>query len=185
MANKQFQKKRAPASRYVLVVGTFVLLAAGVVLLTQNADQQPADAARESAESAPDVTLEFFDGSSQQLSDLTGKPVVLNFWASWCPACISEMPDFGEVHRRLGDQVEFIGVNMQEVDIDAANRLVEQTNVDYRLAHDRDGAIYNQFGGISMPTTVFISADGTVAEVHSGTIFEDELTETIETELLQ
>lgn len=62
--------------------------------------------------------------------------------------------------------------------------LVEQTNVDYRLAHDRDGSIYNQFGGIAMPTTVFISAEGTVQSVHTGTIFEDDLLETIEAQLL-
>lgn len=162
------------------VTAVLVVLIAGFLWLTRDTEQAQGAA----ADAAPDVTLEFFDGSSQQLSDLQGKPVVLNFWASWCPACISEMPDFGNVHRRLGDQVEFIGVNMQEVDMEAAQALVEQTNVDYRLAHDRDGAIYNQFGGIAMPTTVFISTEGTVESVHSGTIFEDELTETIETELL-
>lgn len=154
-----------------------MILVAGVLWLTR-------DSGEDSSDAAPDVTLEFFDGSSQQLSDLRGRPVVLNFWASWCPTCISEMPAFGEVHRRLGDQVEFIGVNMQEVDLDAAKALAEQTNVDYRLAHDRDGAIYNMFGGIAMPTTVFVSAEGTVELVHAGALFEDELTETIESELL-
>jgi thiol-disulfide isomerase/thioredoxin len=137
------------------------------------------------AVTAPDISLEYFDGSSEQLSDLRGSPVVLNFWASWCPACVSEMPDFGEVHRRLGDDVEFIGVNLQEVDIAAARGLVDETKVDYRLAHDRDGAIYNRFGGIAMPTTVFISAGGSVELVHAGTIFADELTEIIEGVLLE
>lgn len=167
-------------SSIATAIAVLVVLVAGFLWLTRDTEEAQGVA----ADAAPDVTLEFFDGNSRQLSDLKGKPVVLNFWASWCPACISEMPDFGNVHRRLGDQVEFIGVNMQEVDMEAAQALVEQTNVDYRLAHDRDGAIYNQFGGIAMPTTVFISAEGTVESVHSGTIFEDELTETIETELL-
>lgn len=167
-------------SSIAAVIAVLVILIAGFLWLTRDTEEAQGAA----ADAAPDVTLEFFDGSSQQLSELQGKPVVLNFWASWCPACISEMPDFGNVHRRLGDQVEFIGVNTQEVDMEAARALVEQTNVDYRLAHDRDGAIYNQFGGIAMPTTVFISAEGTVELVHSGTIFEDDLVETIETELL-
>jgi thiol-disulfide isomerase/thioredoxin len=140
--------------------------------------------ASSSEAAAPEVTLEYFDGSTQQLSELRGRPVVLNFWASWCPACISEMPAFGEVHRRFGDRVEFIGINMQEVDLDAAGALVEQTQVDYLLAHDRDGAIYNQFGGIAMPTTVFISADGAVQSVHTGALFEEDLTSIIESELL-
>lgn len=133
---------------------------------------------------APDITLNYFNGESQQLEDLVGRPVVLNFWASWCPACISEMPSFAEVHRRLGDQVEFIGVNMQEVDMDAALALVEQTGVEYRLVHDPNGSIYRQFGGVAMPTTVFINSDGEVVQVHSGTIFEDDLVALIESELL-
>lgn len=165
-------------TRNVTVAGAVaIVLVAGILWLTRESPEPAADP-------APEVTLEFFDGSTQQLSDLRGKPVVLNFWASWCPACISEMPGFGEVHRRLGDKVEFIGVNMQEVDLDAAKALVEQTNVDYRLVHDRDGSIYSQFGGIAMPTSVFISADGAVELVHSGTLTEADLVDTIENELL-
>lgn len=163
-----------------LSVASFAIIAlvAGLVWMTRE------PAAPESDLAAPEVTLEFFDGSSQQLSELRGHPVVLNFWASWCPACISEMPAFGEVHRRFGDEVEFIGVNMQEVDLEAAENLVEQTDVDYRLVHDRDGAFFNLFGGISMPTTVFISATGDVEQVHAGALFEDDLTAIILSELL-
>lgn len=176
MVSKHLQMRRVRARHLVVMVVALVLFAIGVLLTTSDST---------STDPAPDVTFEFFDGSSQQLSELRGKPVVLNFWASWCPVCISEMPVFANVHRRLGDEVEFIGVNVQEVDLEAAQELVEQTNVDYRLAHDRDGAIYNRFGGVAMPTTVFISAEGAVEKVHSGTIFEDELTDTIEIELLE
>lgn len=178
---KQSASKRGGAGSRRLVLSAVVLIAlvAGVVVWTTGSDDSAAP-----ADPAPEVTLEFFDGSSQQLSDLRGKPVVLNFWASWCPACISEMPAFGEVHRRLGDEVEFIGVNMQEVDLDAAMDLVEQTRVEYRLVHDVNGSMYNAFGGIAMPTTVFISADGSVELTHAGAMFEEELTETIQSELL-
>jgi hypothetical protein len=68
--------------------------------------------------------------------------------------------------------------------MDAALELVDQTRVEYRLVHDRDGAIYRQFGGVAMPTTVFISAGGEVARVHAGTIFEADLEALIERELL-
>lgn len=169
----------AGSRRLVLSAVVVIALVAAVIVWTTGSDDSAGP-----ADPAPEVTLEFFDGSTQQLSDLQGKPVVLNFWASWCPACISEMPAFGEVHRRLGDEVEFIGVNMQEVDLDAAMGLVEQTRVEYRLVHDVDGSIYNAFGGIAMPTTVFISADGSVERTHAGAMFEEELTETIRSELL-
>lgn len=178
---KQSASKQGGAGSRRLVLSAVVLIAlvVGAIVWTTGSDDSA-----EPADPAPEVTLEFFEGNSQQLSDLRGKPVVLNFWASWCPACISEMPAFGEVHRRLGDEVEFIGVNMQEVDLDAAMSLVEQTGVEYRLVHDVDGSIYNAFGGIAMPTTVFISADGSVELTHAGAMFEEELTETIRSELL-
>jgi thiol-disulfide isomerase/thioredoxin len=162
-----------------LAIGLIALAAvfAGLVFLTRT-DSGGDEIA------APDITLEYFNGDNQQLTDLVGRPVVLNFWASWCPACVAEMPAFGEVHRKLGDSVEFIGVNMQEVDLDAAMDLVDQTGVEYRLVHDPNGSIYRQFGGVAMPTTVFITADGEIARVHSGTIFEDDLEALIERELL-
>jgi thiol-disulfide isomerase/thioredoxin len=153
-------------------------LAAGILWVSGLDPDAPLDA-------APDITLDYFDRTSQQLSDLRGKPVVLNFWASWCPACVAEMSTFGEVHRRFADQVEFIGINMQEVDLDAAKGLVERTKVDYRLAHDPNGFIFNRFGGAAMPTTVFISAEGSIKTVHAGAMFADDLVATIETELLE
>lgn len=174
--NSSFRQRR---TKKAVIIGavSLVVVFVGLVFLTR------ADSGADN-EAAPDITLEYFDGEISQLADLEGRPVVLNFWASWCPACVAEMPDFGEVHRKLGDQVEFIGVNMQEVDMDAALDLVEQTDIDYRLVHDRDGALYRQFGGVAMPTSVFITADGEVARVNAGTIFASDLEALIERELL-
>lgn len=162
----------------VVVVGlaAVVLLILGVAALT-GGGSPPSD------QSAPNITLSYFDGTTGDLADLAGQPVVLNFWASWCPACIGEMPDFAEAHRLLGDRVSFVGVNMQEVSIDDAVDLAALTGVEYPLAHDPDGAIFRAFGGLAMPTTVFIDSSGAVARVHAGTIFFDELTAIIEAEL--
>jgi thiol-disulfide isomerase/thioredoxin len=162
------------------LLGAAVLLTLAALLLIVFLPEEDSTSGRVS-----DVQLDFFDGETVRLSEFSDQPVVLNFWASWCPACVSEMPAFGEVDRRLDGQVEFIGVNTQEVDQEAALELAETTNVDYRLARDPNGAIFNEFGGISMPTTVFIAADGSVAKVHSGVIpTEEELVDVIEEELL-
>ena len=116
---------------------------------------------------APDIEMVDFEGAAFALQDYQGTPVVLNFWATWCPFCVAEMPDFERVHQRVGADVAFLGVNLQD-DPGQANRLVGETGVTYRLAADPTGVVYGAFGGTSMPTTVFIDADGTVREVVAG-----------------
>jgi cytochrome c biogenesis protein CcmG, thiol:disulfide interchange protein DsbE len=131
-----------------------------------------------------DVPFQYVDGTEANLSDFAGTAVVVNFWASWCPACVAEMPDFEQVHAALGDKVVFLGLNMQETDPAAAASLVAATGVTYQLGVDPDGSIFNRFGGIAMPTTVFIGADGEVVKTHAGVIFADDLENLIRTELL-
>ena len=120
---------------------------------------------------APRIELPDFQGRPVRLADFRGRPVVLNFWASWCPACIAEMPAFERLHRRLGDRVVFLGVNQRD-DRGAALDLAGRTGVTYRLAVDVAGRSFDAFGGLGMPTTVLIRADGTVAEVVAGQLDE-------------
>ncbi len=127
-----------------------------------------------SGETAPRVEMVDFDGVPLSLSEYLGTPVVLNFWASWCPFCIAEMPDFERVNQDAGETVAFVGVNLQD-DPAAATRLVGETGVTYRLARDPQGVVYQAFGGIGMPTTVFIDAEGRVREVITGQMSESQL----------
>lgn len=123
----------------------------------------------------PSDEFEMFDGSTATLSDWEGQPLVLNFWASWCPPCVGEMGDaFEPAHQEHGDQVAFLGVNVQD-NRDLALDVVEQTGVTYDLADDPDGQLFAQLGGFGMPTTVFISADGKVVDTHSGALTREQL----------
>lgn len=135
------------------------------------------------APAAVDIPLAYFDGSDGNLSDFRGRPVVLNFWASWCPACVAELPDFQQVHSELGDEVVFIGINMQEVDKVAAEALIARSSVTFLLADDPEGAIFRTFNGFGMPTSVFITAEGVVADTHSGVIVAEDLRAKIREEL--
>lgn len=128
---------------------------------------------------AADVAFRLFDGSEATLADFRGTPIVLNFWASWCPACVAEMPSFQAVHEALGDQVVFLGLDVQDSRA-AADAFVAQSGVQYLLGEDPQGTILQAFGGIAMPTTVFIDADGNVVGRQSGAIFEEDLTAQIE-----
>ncbi len=125
---------------------------------------------------APNVQMTDFDGEQVILSSYAaaGTPVVLNFWASWCPFCLAEMPDFERVSQATADRVVFIGVNLQD-DQALATDLAAETGVTYRLARDPQGVVYAAFGGIGMPTTVFIDASGIVREVVTGQMSESQL----------
>ena len=134
-----------------------------------------AEAFRPGAADTDGLTLTFWDGSQGSFEELRGQPIVLNFWASWCPACVAEMPDFETVHGAVGDQVQFIGADLQDPGREGAQKLVDQTGVSYTLIDDAEGELYVFFGGIAMPTTVFIDSDGNVVDTHSGTIFAADL----------
>jgi cytochrome c biogenesis protein CcmG/thiol:disulfide interchange protein DsbE len=108
-----------------------------------------------------------------------GKPMVVNFWASWCEACIQEMPDLQKGWLAARGQVQFLGLDLLGVDGEVqseATAFAKQRAVTYPLAYDDGGLLY---GRISLrflpPTTAFVRADGTLAGFHVGQLSEAEL----------
>lgn len=132
----------------------------------------------ETDDQALDRELSTFDGDPTSLRDLTGDPLVVNFWASWCAPCIAEMPDFEEVHRDLGDRVRFVGVNTQD-ERENALRMVDRTGVTYDLVRDPGGDLFRDLEVFAMPTTYFIDARGVVAHRHSGLATQQQLRDLI------
>jgi thiol-disulfide isomerase/thioredoxin len=137
----------------------------------------------EPAKDAPPEEITRFDGSPFRLSDYRGQKLVVNFFASYCVPCKKEMPALQRVHQRLGDEVTFIGVAVQD-DPDAAQELVEQTGVSYDLAQDRRGKLFAAVGATVLPATAFIAPDGTVMELKPGEMSEAEITQKISANLL-
>ncbi|MXV90576.1 MAG: TlpA family protein disulfide reductase [Acidimicrobiia bacterium] len=141
-----------------------------------------AAAAPETAEPAPagdhrpvpEVRFDYFDGSEGTLADLAGTPAVINFWASWCPPCITEMPAFEAVHVELAPQVAFLGFNVGD-EPGAARELAERTGVTYPLAEDPDSTIFQAFGGFGMPTTVLVDAEGMIVHMISSRLRAQDL----------
>jgi thiol-disulfide isomerase/thioredoxin len=130
--------------------------------------------------SVAEVRLGALDGGADHtLGELIGtKPVVLNFFASWCAPCLTEMPGFEAVHQSLGDQVTMVGMAYDDQPEDALDT-VERTGVTYPTYSDLDGTAITYFGGLAMPTTVFIDASGEVKDVVSRPLGEDELRDKI------
>jgi thiol-disulfide isomerase/thioredoxin len=141
------------------------------------------DAVAEVGQPAPEVTYETFEGETASLADYEGRPLVVNFWASWCGPCITEMPAFEQVHQQLGDEVAFLGLNVQDT-VEDGQRFVDRMGVTWDLGRDPDGTLVQRLGGIGMPTTVLIDADGVVREINTGELDADELTSLIEEHLL-
>jgi peroxiredoxin len=133
----------------------------------------------------PDQEVATFDGEPVTLTDYEGQPLVLNFFASWCPPCVAEMRDALEpAHRELGGEVAFLGVANQDT-TEAALEVVETTGVTYDLAEDPDGELFRALGATSMPATFYIDADGRVVGRHMGALTRDQLREQIDANLLE
>jgi thiol-disulfide isomerase/thioredoxin len=138
-------------------------------------------------EPIPSCSFEKVGGGTFHLSDLAGKPALINFWASWCTFCIDEMPAFQRVYAALGGRVEFIGADLLNVDGEtraAAKTFAAKTGVTYPLIYDEDGLLYGHFTpNLVMPVTIFVGADGRVVLRKFGPYEEKALREAISTHL--
>ncbi len=129
-----------------------------------------------------ELTFDRFDGGTGTLAEYEGTPLVVNFFASWCPPCVREMPDFQEVFEDLDGQVAFLGLS-QDQSRKAALNLVERTGVTYDVGWDPDLEVYEATGSIAMPTTAFVSPSGELVDTFAGALDAESLAELIEDEL--
>lgn len=129
---------------------------------------------------APDFRLNRLDDPSRvvTLADFRGRPLVLNFWASWCVPCRKEMPAFESVASELKGRVEFLGVNEQDTRPGALD-LVAKTGVRYPSVVDTGGTLMSAYGLRGLPNTAFISPDGELLDVHVGELNATDLRATI------
>ena len=131
---------------------------------------------------APDFTVLDYNGNEVKLSDFKGKPVVLNFWATWCFYCKEEMPDFNIAFEKYPD-VEFLMLNAtdgyQET-IESAKKYYENEGFDFNIYFDTNSQAVNNYGITGFPTTIFIDKDGYVVASAGGMIDLETLEKGIE-----
>ena len=122
--------------------------------------------------SAPDFTVFDWDGNAVKLSDFEGKPVVLNFWASWCGPCKSEMPDFEEAYMQYGEQIHFLMVNCTggRETVDSAKAFVEEQGYTFPVYFDTSYEASSTYGASSIPMTFFIDANGDLVTYGMGAL---------------
>ncbi|HEY3211563.1 MAG TPA: TlpA disulfide reductase family protein [Actinomycetota bacterium] len=118
-------------------------------------------------------------GGTVSYDQFRSEPLVLNFFASWCPYCIAEMPSFQQVHEQFGSKVAFLGVSQSDSK-SASISLAGETGVRYRLAIDANGDFFRATGSTGMPTTLFIAPGGRIAFVQVGPLDAGSLSQAIQ-----
>ncbi|MFQ5855599.1 MAG: TlpA family protein disulfide reductase [Anaerolineae bacterium] len=126
---------------------------------------------------APDFTLGTLDGETVTLSDLQGQPVLINFWATWCPPCRAELPAIQAAYERYGDQglpvrgtqtgLVVLAVDMAE-SADAVAAFAQRFGLGFPIPLDRDGQVATQYRVRAIPTSFFVDREGVVRSVFTG-----------------
>jgi len=170
---------------FILLLVFAVILGAAGLLYSQYGDMPvpdslavqttppPAQEGEETAElhAAPDFTVYDGEGNGVHLSDFKGKPVVLNFWASWCGPCKMEMPDFDAKAKELEGKVVFMMVNATDggrETVDTAKAFITDSGYSFPVYYDTEYSAIYAYGVNAFPTTYFIDADGNLVAYGQG-----------------
>ena len=125
---------------------------------------------------APDFTGELMDGTSITLSELQGKPVIINFWATWCGPCVKEMPAFERLKDDFGDKIGIIAVNCGD-DAETVKDFVEENGYTFPVVLDEEYSISMLYPTNSIPYTVVLDAEGKVTHISTGALDADTMYE--------
>ena len=160
-----------------------LLVAAGVAypkLAEKVQPTAPTDAsdgtADEAADPAPDFTVYDADGNEVRLSDFKGKPVIVNFWASWCPPCKAELPYFESAYLQYGDQIVFLMVDLADGGTETQEsgaRYIEESGYTFPVYFDLSGSASNAYQLYSIPQTVAVDAEGNITFSQIGSLPEE------------
>ncbi len=131
-----------------------------------------------SVELADDFSVYDQDLKKVRLSDHFGKPIVINFWATWCGPCRSELPAFDAMYQKYGDKVTFLMINLTDGyndTVGGVKEFIADSDYTFPVYYDTEYSAANAYEIYSIPETVFIKADGSVYDIRIGAMSEDAL----------
>ena len=155
--------------RLLCLVLSALLIAFPLSACNENSEESET-AAEQSVSTAPNFSAtSASDGKTVKLSDKLGKPVVINFWASWCYPCKSELPDFEEMYKKYGSEVEFMMVNLTSgrETKEAAAAFIESAGYTFPVYYDTMSSGAMAYGITAIPLTVFVNKDGSIASYYN------------------
>lgn len=132
-------------------------------------------AAKENSDYAKDFSLPSLDGKEKiELNNFKGRPMVVNFWASWCAPCRQEMPFFEQTWRKYKDKgVVFLGIDVLDQEKNA-KEFLNQLGISYINLYDQSGEVANDYGAFALPVTLFIDKDGKIIRKSYGGFIGEE-----------
>jgi thiol-disulfide isomerase/thioredoxin len=175
--------KRNPLILFFVGALVAVMLFAGIRIARNSRANGPANGQLMGA-TAPDFELSSLDGTNIRLSSLRGKAVLLNFWATWCVPCKTEMPWFVELQRQYGPQgFQIVGVAMDDASTDDIAKFAKDLGVNYPILLGKE-AVGLSYGGVNvLPTTFFLDRNGKVIArefgLQSRSVFVDHIKEAL------
>ena len=188
--NDSQAKQRSKGTQTVIAAVIAAFIIGGVVLLAflvgDSGDSDPAQVGQApttvlAGEAPTTVAYVNYEDPEALLAGHAGRPLVINFFASWCAPCRAELPDLAKAHAIYGDRVDFVGVDFQEISEKEAAELLWESGITYRIMEDPRGLLLQELGGLpTMPTTIFVAADSEIVERHHGLIIESQLTDRIQ-----
>lgn len=189
-------EKAYKITKLLIWVLAFAILIAGAWVLYNKlgAELQPGGLATQPAETeategteadyaAPDFTMYDLEGNPVKLSDFEGKPAILNFWASWCGPCKSEMPDIEAAYQKYGEEIHFVILNLTDGSsetVESAHGYIESQGYTFPVYYDSgmEGAM--TYGVSGVPITFFIDAEGNLMAYYQGAMSADILQQGID-----
>jgi cytochrome c biogenesis protein CcmG/thiol:disulfide interchange protein DsbE len=154
--------------RQIAIAGCVALVALVPVAIWQGASQPVGTTASplvgRTGKPAPSFTLANLSRADRDLSlrSFRGRPLVINFWASWCIPCRTEMHLLEQAYRSEGGKVQFLGIDSNDAS-SAARSFVRQVGVTYPVVVDGSGGVATSYGLFGLPTTIFVSPSGKIA----------------------
>jgi thiol-disulfide isomerase/thioredoxin len=124
----------------------------------------PSSSGINKGDAAPDFELEMINGKKVKLSELKGKKVLVNFWATWCPPCKEEMPELQQFYENHGDEITIIAINAtgSERNEDAVRKFINKYDYTFPVAFDKSMDVTDEYMAVTIPTSYFIGTDGII-----------------------
>lgn len=168
---------------FAIIIGLLILGGVGwLVIRAKNAPEESKQTAQTAqSEKAPDFALQDYGGNIVRLADFSGKPLVINSWAAWCPFCREELPDFARAQKEFGDKVVIIAIDRAE-SLGVAKGYTDRQGTTNQLVFllDPSDSFYKSIGGFSMPETIFVDPEKNIVIHKRGPMKLDEIKSKIE-----